>query len=188
MTARKDEDFHWAEEGRTLLADCSIFTVFNAHRISPQGQRADRYLLQAPDWAMVIPLVKSAGNDACLMVRQYRQGSGSVTMEFPAGMVDPGETPEEAVIRELREETGYEAGKLSLLGAVNPNSAIMTNTQYVYLAENLVHRGGLSLDEHEDLEVEVVPLSDVIRQMGQGAFDNGTMMMALGFFLQRQYL
>ncbi len=61
------------------------------------------------------------------MVKQYRHGSDSITLEFPAGMVDPGEDAKETAKRELLEETGYTSQSIVLVGKVNPNPAFMTN-------------------------------------------------------------
>ena len=184
MKKRRDEEFHWHQESQNLLADCQIFSVYRALRVSPDGKRAERFFLDSPDWVTVIPLIEEGGREYCLMVRQYRQGSRSVTIEFPAGMIDSGESPEEAVKRELLEETGYSAGEFLLLGRVNPNPAIMANSQYIYLARGLSQGAKPSLDEHEDLDCDILPLEDVSRLMGTGSFHNGTMMSALGFLLR----
>ena len=172
------------ELDRKILADCHIFKVVSSLREDPRGSRVDRFFLDTPDWVTVIPVIESEGEDKCLMVKQYRHGSSSVTMEFPAGTVEPGEEPETAMHRELLEETGYRAGEMLLLGAVNPNSAFMNNTQYIYLARNLEKTGGQDLDEHEEVEFEVLPLPEVTEKMGRGIFSNGTMMTALGFYMR----
>lgn len=61
MKGRTDADFHWREEGRTLLSDCHIFSVYKARRISPEGKTAERFFLDAPDWVTVIPLLEKGG-------------------------------------------------------------------------------------------------------------------------------
>ncbi|MBI9101072.1 MAG: NUDIX hydrolase [Spirochaetales bacterium] len=184
MEENKNEYLHWKEIDRKILADCHIFKVVSALREDPYGSRVDRFLLDAPDWVTVIPIVESDEGEKCLMVKQYRHGSSSVTREFPAGTVDPGEKPEDAMHRELLEETGYTAGEMVLLGAVNPNSAFMNNTQYIYAARDLKKVGGQDLDEHEEVEFELLLLSEVLEKMGRGDFSNGTMMTALGFFMR----
>ena len=184
MKKRRDADFHWHQENQTLLSDCHIFSVYKALRVSPQGNRVERFFLEAPDWVTVIPIIEREGREHCLMVRQYRQGSRTVTIEFPAGMIEPGEPPKKTAERELLEETGYRAENVLLLGEVNPNPAIMTNTQYVYIARGLSQTAEPSLDEHEDLDCDILPLEEVIRLMGTDRFSNGTMMCALGFLLR----
>ena len=184
MKDESSEHLRWTEISRKQLADCRIFRVISALRADPRGDRAERFLIDAPDWVTAVPLVRKGDREYCLMVRQYRQGSGTVTWEFPAGTVDPGEDPETAMRRELLEETGALPGRLTLLGCVNPNSAIMVNTQYIYAAEELEMTGTQNLDEHEEVEHFLVPLEEVRLRMGTPPLDNGTMMTALGFFLR----
>ncbi len=69
-----------------------------------------------------------------LLVRQFRVAAAGVTLELPAGHVDPGETPEQAARRELLEETGYEAPTFELLGALSPSVARFTNRMWCFLA------------------------------------------------------
>ena len=186
MSGKEDGHLHWHEVSRKVLADCRIFQVCSALREDPRGKKAERYLIEAPDWVTAVPLVVREGREYCLMVKQYRQGSDSVTWEFPAGTVDPGEEPGAAMERELLEETGARTGKLTLLGQVNPNSAFMTNTQFIYAAEDLEFTGTQDLDEHEEVEFFLMPLEEVRLRMGTPPLDNGTMMTALAFFLRNR--
>ena len=88
--------------------------------------------MKAPDWVCII--VKRG--DEFLIEKQFRYGSNHDIEEFPCGMVEKGETPHEAALRELEEETGIrvELKCLQYLGATNPNPAFMTNRMhYFYL-------------------------------------------------------
>ena len=118
------------------------------------------------------------------MVRQFRHGSRAVTVEFPAGVIEPGEEPQAAAARELAEESGYTARRLTLLGASNPNPSFMRNTSYTFLAEGLHGPGAQSLDPLELVEVERVAVERVLSEMGTGEFDNGMMLAALGYYLR----
>ena len=100
------------------------------------------------------------------MVRQYRHGADLITTEFPAGLVERGEDPAAAAGRELMEETGFRAGRLTLLGELTPNPAFMTNRCFTYLAEDLHPVGGPALDDLEALESLSLPVAEVEDRAG----------------------
>ena len=71
----------------------------------PNGKVIDDfYTLWQPDWVMILARTKDC---KWIMTKQYRHGTQATELEFPAGMIDQGETPEEAAIRELQEECGF---------------------------------------------------------------------------------
>ncbi len=179
-----DSELTWTEKQRGCIHRCGIFDLCKARRISPEGREVDIYFLDTPDWITVIPVVPKDGKEHFLMVRQYRQGSGSVTMEFPAGTVEDGEAPEDTARRELLEETGYEFEKLTLLGQVNPNPAFLNNTFYAYLAEGVAGVRMQNLDEDERIHPVLVSAEEVIRRLGTGEYINGTQAAGLLFYLR----
>jgi len=89
-----------------------------------------------------------------------RHGSRTVTLEIPGGLADPGDTPEEAAVRELLEETGYQADRWTKIGVTNPNPAIFSNRCYTFGARYPEGFGPYS-DQTEDIEVELIPLGDI---------------------------
>ena len=93
-----------------------------------------------------------------VLVRQFRHGIESLTLEIPGGAVDPGDpSPLAAAKRELREETGYVARHWKRLGVVDPNPAIQTNSCWTFLAEGARLAGAADPDPGEELEVVLVP-------------------------------
>ena len=71
----------------------------------PNGKVIDDfYTLWQPDWVLILARTKEG---KWVMTEQYRHGTGKIALEFPAGIIDKGETPEEAAVRELQEECGY---------------------------------------------------------------------------------
>jgi NUDIX domain. len=179
------EHLKWNTLKREKSFTCPIFSIDRVERENPDGRKGSFVTLNSPDWIVVLPWFRDEDGVArFVMERQYRHGTDSVTVEFPAGLVEKGEEAEKAAKRELLEETGAEAAKWTMLGNVCPNSAFMNNRQSFFLAEGLEIVSGQDLDPNEQIDVISVPVSDVIRDMGTGLYDNGIMMMALGFFLR----
>ena len=101
-------------------------------------------------------------------------------------MRDANEDPAETARRELLEETGFRVGRLTKLGAVNPNPALFKNTFHVYLAEELEPSGTQSLDPDELLTWETRPVPEVLNAWGSPEFCHGLMGTALAFYLLRR--
>lgn len=88
---------------------------------TPQGSKVDTYyIFELKDWASCIIIDK---NDDVIMLRHYRHGVREYLMEFIGGGVEEGESPEEAVRREVKEETGYTGGLIYYVGTSYPNPA-----------------------------------------------------------------
>ncbi|HUJ74705.1 MAG TPA: NUDIX hydrolase, partial [bacterium] len=167
---------------RRKVASTPVFDLSVAERSSPDGRRGEFWLLDAPDWVNVVPVLSTPAGPAFLMVRQYRHGAAMITTEFPAGAVEQGEDPRRAAERELREETGYRAGRLTLLGRVQPNPAFMGNWCSTWLAEDLALEGDVHLDALEALEAVTVPMHEVVARMGSGEYVNSLAVVALSFY------
>jgi 8-oxo-dGTP pyrophosphatase MutT (NUDIX family) len=120
------------------------------------------------------------------MVRQWRHGSETLSVEFPGGVIDPGEAPADGARRELLEETGRRAGRLTHVASLSPNPAIMDNTCHVFIAEDLEDTRALSPDDDEYIAIETVPASEVFLLMGQGAYRHGLMLSAMFLYLQKK--
>lgn len=150
----------WTKERSTVLGDYRIFRLREDESRSPRtGRLHTFYVLEATDWVNVIPLT-IAGN--VVMVHQYRHGTEDVTLELPAGMVDPGDSdPAQAAARELAEETGYEAAAFTLLGSVAPNPAFLDNRCHTYLAAPARATSAPNPQGAEELALEEVPLTSI---------------------------
>lgn len=128
----------------------------------PDGrQHNDYYILEYPDWATAFALTE---DNKVVMVRQYRHGLGVISTELPGGVIDKGETPEQAIARELIEETGYEFRSIEMLGKVSPNPATSTNYMHMFLAKGGRKVAEQKLDATEDVEI-LIHTIDEFKQM-----------------------
>ena len=168
----------WPRQRSEPVADCRIFTVRKDTVVNPRTGRAhDMFVLDQPNWVNVIPLTD---DDHVVMIEQWRHGTRSVHLETPGGLMDPGETPEACARRELREETGYEAGDLKLLGVTHPNPALQNNHQYYVLARHCRRVGPPQLDHAEDIHVRLIPRTDLPRLIREGQITHG--IVIAGFY------
>ena len=117
------------------------------------SQTYDVFSLRMPDWVTV---AARTADGEFVLVRQHRHGVDDVVLETPGGIRDDGETPAQTATRELREETGYLAGRIESLGWVHPNPAIQGNRLHMSLALDCRLVGARDLDEHEDTEPVLV--------------------------------
>jgi 8-oxo-dGTP pyrophosphatase MutT (NUDIX family) len=160
----------WPVESRTSVASLKIFDVYRDSCRSPRdGQLHDFSVIECGDWVNIIPICPDG---AVVFIRQYRVGTRQITLEVPGGMVDPGETPLEAAVRELREETGYRAARVLPLGSIEPNPAIQNNRCHSFLAEGCVRAHELALDDGEDIEVLTLPEAEVPGLIASGAISH----------------
>ena len=177
------EELLWKTDSKKKVLDCHIFNVLTAERTAQDGRTGTFVEIESPDWIVAIPWFLKDGEPFFIMEEQFRHGSESITREFPAGLVEKGEEALHAAKRELMEETGIR-GTFTELGCVCPNNAFMTNRQSFFLVTDIEKVSEQSLDPDETIDVVEVPVEDVIRDMGTGIYDNGIMMMAIGFFMR----
>ena len=178
-----DKPLVWKEESRRIVYSCPIFSVGERLCRSPKDKLKAYTVLDTMDWAIVIPALETEQGREFAMVRQWRHGAAELSLEFPGGVFEKGEDSVQAALRELKEETGYAAGRMTKLGEFNPNPAIMSNRVHFFLAEDLVYSGSQELDEDEFVHMELVPWKDVIRGMGKPPYIHALMGTAIALYL-----
>lgn len=130
----------------------------------PNGASTVREVVHHPG-GVCVAAVDSGGNVA--MVRQYRYPFSKHLLELPAGKLEKGEDPFDAVKRELSEETGLEAGRWRELGEMYVSPGISTETLHLYLATEL-RQGTAHPDPNEFLDVERIPLAELVKMVMDG--------------------
>ena len=157
-----------------------IFEIRTDHARSPRtGGSYDFYILESRDWVNVIPLT-STGD--VILIRQYRHGIRENTLEIPGGIVEPGDSPEQAARRELAEETGYLDRGMDYLGYVHPNPAFLNNRCHTFLAHDVRLNGEQDQDDKEDIEIVLHPLSDIPRLIRENEITHALVLAAFHRF------
>ncbi len=139
-----------------------FLTAFQDAVELPDGTMAVREYVVHPGAAMVIPLLEDeAGNLLLVLERQFRYPMGRTMLEFPAGKLDPGESPFDCAQRELQEETGYRAHEWARAGVIHPVISYSTEFIEIWFARQLV-AGGRHLDAGESLDVLTVAPAELM--------------------------
>ena len=174
------KSLEWKTVRRKKLLHTAVFDVQSQHEKSATGIEGDYVAMTAPEWVVIVPVYE----DRFVMVRQWRHGEGRITVEFPGGVADRNEDPSGTARRELLEETGFDAGKVTELGVCSPNPALFRNHFHVFLAEDLKPTGSQHLDDDEVLNWTLMPRGEVIRSFGSGEFTHAFTGTALAFYLR----
>lgn len=154
-------------ESRYLIRD--PWMILRADRCeTARGVTVDPYYVQEPsDWVQIVAF---DGRDRILLNRQYRHGAGVISIEFPCGKIEAGETPADAARRELLEETGCTAEALWPLPAFSPNPAHYSNRVHAFIALHTEQVQEQNLDATEEIEFGFVPIPDVLTLIDDGVF------------------
>lgn len=152
-----------------------LFSCHTDEVLLPNGHTSIREVIEHCDGVAVLPLDE---NNNVLTVTQYRYVFGRNVLEIPAGKLDPGETPYDGGLRELREETGAVPGIYESLGSVLPAPGCYTEVLHLYLARDLKMENQ-DLDPDEFLNVERIPFDEMVRRCMSGEIDDAKTVVAV---------
>lgn len=150
---------HWKVLSSAYLTRHSFFTARKDKCEKPDGNIVDEYyVVELPPTACAFPITE---NGDVVMIRQYRHPIAEVILELPGGFLDPDESPENAMLRELLEETGYEFSQVKQVGNIAANPGVLNNFTTLFLAEGGRKVAGQQLDHNEEIEVVTMPLAEL---------------------------
>lgn len=161
---------------REEIFDGTVLKVVKDTVILPNGKKAIRELCLHMGAVAILPVLDDG---RILMERQYRYAHGRTFFEIPAGKIDsPDEDPLEAAKRELREETGAIAKKITYLGRIDTTPALINEKIHLYLAEGLTF-GNRELDDDEFLTVEAHSLESLVDMVMSGEIKDSKTQIAI---------
>ncbi len=130
---------------------------------TPQGKIVDPYYVyEFPTWVTAVAITDEG---KIIMERQYRHALGETCMEIPGGCVDDTDASlEDAIKRELLEETGYSFSSYEYLGKISANPSTNNNLMHMFLAKGGKKIASQDLDHNEEIEIDLVSI-DELKQM-----------------------
>lgn len=183
MSSDSMQPSRWDKGASRQLASTRVFDVKGVvYRHPVRGTEREFVVIDAPDWVNVIAVTP---DHRLVLVRQFRFGIDTFSWEIPGGVIERGEDLLAAGLRELQEETGFVGKSARLLGAVNPNPAIMNNRCHLVLVEDAVRAVDQALDPDEEIEVRTLPVADAYTWAHDGRITHSLVLNALLLFAPR---
>ena len=160
----------WKLLSSEYLVDAPWLKVAKETCELPNGKVIDDfYTLWQPDWVLILARTTEG---KWVMTEQYRHGTGKIALEFPAGIIDKGETPEQAALRELQEECGYKGNSPRYLGVYPVNPDRHRGKFHVVFIDGVVKGGSTHFDSTEDIESLLLSDEELQKKMADGSFNH----------------
>jgi 8-oxo-dGTP pyrophosphatase MutT (NUDIX family) len=167
------------------VASFRIFEVLRHEAVGGEGGRVhEAFTFACPDWVSIVPVT---ADGKFVLVRQYRHGIDGPTLEIPGGIIEEGQEPDDAALRELREETGFGGGTLVSLGTTRANPAIQSNWYHMFLARDVRLLGPTEFDTGEHCELVMLSEGELRREIENGGIDHALVLLALSRAFERLY-
>ncbi len=154
------EDMKWKTLSSEYLFNDRWFKVRKDVCETPGGKIVDPYYVyEFLTWVGAVPVTEDG---KIVMVRQYRHALGETIIEIPGGCVDDTDKDfQEAIARELLEETGYSFSSYDYLGRISPNPSTNTNLLHMFLARGGKKIAEQALDENEEIEIVLLTIDEL---------------------------
>lgn len=180
MSSAANDPQRWEKLDRRSHLQTRVFEVLGQRYRHPIRRTEREFIvIDAPDWVNVVALT---ADDRLVLVRQFRYGIDEFSLEVPGGVMEGGEDPVAAGLRELREETGFAGATARLLGSVRPNPAIQANRCHIVLVEGAVQAHALDWDPDEEIQVTTPPVEEALALAHSGGIVHALALNALMLF------
>ena len=172
-------DLEWDILAEQVAYSCEGFDVVNQQVRLPNGTETEFDYLSETESVVILPF-DTDGN--VVVIEEWRQAVRRVNRGLPAGSLESGEDPAEAVHRELAEETGHEAAEVEHLTTVEPANGYADSLFHYFVAEGCEPAGDQSLDADESIEVGTADYEDLLAAIRDGEFPDGRSAFAICYF------
>jgi len=152
--------------------------VLSVEAPHPKGGLIKREVVDHPGAVVILPLLDPK---TVILIRNDRYVVQQTLWELPAGTLEAGEDPALCAQRELQEETGYQAEKITPLLRFFSTPGFCNEILYVFLAEKLAYVGQ-NLDETEHIQIEPTPLSKALQMIHEGIIHDAKTISSLLYF------
>jgi ADP-ribose pyrophosphatase len=177
-------DLKWKTLKSEYLFKDLWFTVRTDTCERPDGRIVEPYYVyEFPTWVSAVALTEDG---KVIMERQYRHGLGEVAFEIPGGCVDDtDQSLEDAIARELLEETGYTFSKYEYLGKTCANPSTNNNWMHIFLATGGKRVSEQELDDNEDIDIHLMSLDEVKKLLQENKIIQSMHVTAFYYALQK---
>ena len=157
------------------------YVHLDVYSLTIGGKKVKREIVEHPDGAAILAFDEKG---KIILVRQPRFPRGYV-LELPAGTLDKGETPRKCALREIEEETGYKAKKMTHLITYYPSVGYNTEAIHCFVASGLA-RGKMNLDSDEFITVKKMELPKLIKLIKSGKIIDSKTICAVMIYAAKQ--